>query len=129
MAMNYNKIIDELLNTFSDIRYVALYDYHSIISKQRHQHADSSSAESDRYEELLVNPVLLTAARQRGNIDCGGLRFLLIAYGNFYQLIKETSVGHISICLEKQADISRLPDDIFEYLKSNYTELFQVKLV
>lgn len=53
-------------------------------SKQRGAISDNSSADTDRYEELFVNPVLLTAARQRGNIDCGGLNFIIIACGNFY---------------------------------------------
>ena len=40
-----------------------------------------------RYEELLVNPTLLELTRQRGNIDCGGLEYLVIRYGNFFQLV------------------------------------------
>ena len=43
---------------------------------------DASGLESDRYEELLVNPTLLTLATQRGNIDCGGLKYLIVRYGN-----------------------------------------------
>ncbi|WP_211236734.1 hypothetical protein [Sporocytophaga myxococcoides] len=122
--MNYSIIIDELLDTYSEVRYVAIYNQNELNSKQRSSLSDNSSADTDRYEELLVNPVLLTAARQRGNIDCGGLRFIIIAYGNFYQLIKETSFGHVSICLEKRANLTHLPDEIFECLKSKYAELF-----
>lgn len=40
--------------------------------RERPDLADASSSESDRYEELLVNPTLITLARQRGEIDCGG---------------------------------------------------------
>jgi hypothetical protein len=121
--MKYSGIIDELLNSYNEIRYVALYHNKELISKQRNSLSDNSSSESDRYEELLVNPVLLTAARQRGNIDCGGLRFIIIAYGNFYQLIMETSAGHISICMDKQANLTELPDKISKFLKSEYPEL------
>ena len=35
-------------------------------------------ASPDRYEELLVNPTLLTLAGQRGDIDYGGLRCLVL---------------------------------------------------
>jgi len=122
--MNFDQIIDDLLNSYKEIRYVAIYHNYYLSSKQRENVSGNSSAGTDRYEELLVNPVLLTAARQRGNIDCGGLRFIIIAYGNFYQLIKETLLGHISICLEKQADLAQLPNEIFEFLRAKYTELF-----
>ncbi|HEX6048536.1 MAG TPA: hypothetical protein VFZ21_04685 [Gemmatimonadaceae bacterium] len=33
---------------------------------------------ADRYEELIVNPTLITLTKQRGDIDCGGLEFLVI---------------------------------------------------
>ena len=122
--MNSERIIDDLLGSYSEIRYVAIYHNNDLVSKQRSDISGNSSVDTDKYEELLVNPVLLTAARQRGNIDCGGLRFIIIAYGNFYQLIKETLPGHISICLEKQADLAELPNEIFEFLRSKYTELF-----
>src|SRR5215831_16186236 len=122
--MDFEQIIDGLLNAYREIRYVAIYNRHDVVSKQRDNVSGSSSGDTDRYEELLVNPVLLTAARQRGNIDCGGLRFIIIAYGNFYQLISETSFGHISICLEKQADLAELPNEIFGFLGSKYTEYF-----
>ena len=122
--MNFEQIINDLLHAYREIRYVAIYSNNDLTSKQRNNVSESSSANTDRYEELLVNPVLLTAARQRGNIDCGGLRFIIVAYGNFYQLIRETSFGHISICLENQANLAQLPDEIFEFLRSKYTELF-----
>ena len=32
-----------------------------------------------------MNPTLLTLARQRGGIDCGGLDDLVVAYGSFFQ--------------------------------------------
>lgn len=123
-----NQIIDDLLNAFSDIRYVAVYIDYALVSKQREQAADSSSSETDKYEELLVNPTLLTLARQRGNIDCGGLRFIIIGYGNFYQLIKEIRGGHISICLDKNVDLIGTPDNIFTFLKSKYSELFDAEI-
>ncbi len=117
-----SKIIDELFTSFSDIRYVAKYTDNDLVYKQKQQTSDSSSSDTDKYEELLVNPTLLTAARQRGNIDCGGLRFLIIGYGNFYQLIKEIKNGHISICLAKGVDLTSMPENIFTFLKSKYFE-------
>jgi hypothetical protein len=114
------EIIEDLFDTFYDIRYVAIYTDNELVYKQKQQITDSSSSDSDKYEELLVNPTLLTIARQRGNIDCGGLRFLIVGYGNFYQLVKEIREGHISICLEKTVDLTNLPDNIIEYLEFKY---------
>ena len=88
---NKNKIIEDLFNSFIDVRYVAIYTDNELVYKQKQQTLDNSSLDTDKYEELLVNPTLLTTARQRGNIDCGGLRFLIVGYGNFYQLVKEMS--------------------------------------
>jgi hypothetical protein len=123
--MDYkNQIIDDLFNFLVEIRYVAIYQNDELIFKQRQQTSDSSSSDTDKYEELLVNPTLLTTARQRGNIDCGGLRFLIVGYGNFYQLIKEIKNGHISICLNKNVDLTNIPEKIFEFLKSKYSELY-----
>jgi len=121
--LNKSKVIHGLFASFNDIRYVAIYLNHELVYKQKHQTPNSSSSDTDKYEELLVNPTLLTIARQRGNIDCGGLSFLIIGYGNFYQLIKEIPNGHISICLEKNADLNNIPKKIFEYLTANHPYL------
>ena len=105
--------INQLLSTFSEVRYVAIYQKDQLISKQKGSVSNSSAGESDQYEEILVNPTLLKLASQRGNIDCGGLNYLLIGYGNFFQLVKEIPNGHISICLEKEADLNAIPEQIF----------------
>lgn len=120
---NTNQIIDDLFNFLLEIRYVAIYQNDELTFKQRKQTSDSSSWDTDKYEELLVNPTLLTIARQRGNIDFGGLRFIILGYGNFYQLVKEIKNGHISICLEKNVDLTIVPEKIFEFLKSKYSQL------
>ncbi len=75
---------------------------------EREPGPDSSSPESDRYEELLVNPTLLTLAGRRGDIDCGGLDYLLIRYGNFFQLVVPTESGHVSVALDPDADVEDL---------------------
>jgi len=72
--------------------------------RQREDLASASAEESDRYEELLVNPTLLKLARQRSEIDCGGLRFLIVGYGNFHQLLVPLATGHVSIAFELDAD-------------------------
>jgi len=126
---NNQIVIDSLFQAFKEIRYVAIYKDQELIFKQKHQNSDSSSSDTDKYEELLVNPTLLTVARQRGNIDCGGLRFVIVGYGNFFQLIKEISGGHISICLDKSVDLKNMPDQIFDFLKSKHSKLWTAELI
>ncbi|MEM6525728.1 MAG: hypothetical protein AAF693_18155 [Bacteroidota bacterium] len=116
-------LIAALFRQFNEIRYVALYTEDELVLKQKEKMDDSSSGETDRYEELLVNPTLLKLAGQRGKIDCGGLDYLIIGYGNFYQLVKSIPNGHISVCLEKASDLNTLPKTIFWFLEEEFGEL------
>jgi hypothetical protein len=97
-------MIDRIFALSNSIRYVAIYDGDQLETKSKSGTIGASGSESDRYEELLVNPTLLTLASQRGNIDCGGLRYILVRYGNFFQFVLPTRSGHISVCIESDAD-------------------------
>ena len=68
--------------------------------KQRSDINNVSSNESDKYEELLVNPVLIKLASQRGNIDCEGLEYFIIRYGNFFVLLIPCGNGHVNFGIE-----------------------------
>ena len=94
------------------MRYVAIYRDGALASRQRDGVDGASAGESDRYEELLVNPALLTLVRQRGNIDCGGAQFVVVRYGNFYQLVVEIPCGHASVCFELAANPLLYADEI-----------------
>ena len=83
-----------------DIRYVAVAHGQQVQMRSRPDLRNASSSGSDLYEELLVNPALLTLATQRGDIDCGGLRYLVIGYGHFQQLVVPGAGGHVSIAFE-----------------------------
>ena len=100
------RFITRLFAANPDIRYVALYRSEQLVSASRPGLKQASSAESDTWEELIVNPTLLTLTRQRGNIDCGGCRYLLVRYGNFFQLVMPLSDGHLSVCIEPHADVA-----------------------
>lgn len=97
-------MINKLFEISEDVRYVAIYQDGHLNTRSKDNTVGSSSSESDKYEELLVNPIMLKAASQRGNVDCGGLDYLLIRYGDFYQFILPVSWGHVSVCIEKEAD-------------------------
>lgn len=105
-----SELHDEIFALSPAIRYVALAHGQVVDMRSRPDLHDASSSDSDRYEEILVNPTLLTLAGQRGDIDCGGLTHLVIGYGHFHQLVVPLDQGHVSIAFELQADpIGHLP--------------------
>jgi len=97
-------MINKIFSLSQNVRYVAIYRDGKLETRSKEGTVDASGSESDRYEELLVNPTLLTLAIQRGNIDCGGLEYLIIRYGNFFQFVLPKPWGHVSVCIEKNAD-------------------------
>ena len=96
-------IFDDLFAVSSEVRYVALYRDGKLESRERAGLAQASSSESDKYEELIVNPALLKLVQQRGDIDCGGAQWIVIRYGNFYQHVRPVEGGHVSIGMELSA--------------------------
>jgi hypothetical protein len=85
------------------VRYVALLRGRDLELQERPGLAGASASETDRYEELLVNPAVLTLLRRRGEIDCGGLDHVWIRYGNFWTGLFPTAEGHVNVGLEPDA--------------------------
>ena len=104
------------------IRYVAFGSGQDVSTAQRSGVAGASSQGSDFFEELLVNPTLLTLARQRGELDCGGLRHIVVAYGNFTQVVIPIPGGasHISICVEAEADANAVAEQVSNLLSESH---------
>ena len=95
---------DVFFQISKQVRYVAHYLDGQLTLRERPGLANASTSESDKYEELIVNPAVLTLVRQRGNIDCGGVEFVVIRYGNFWQTVWPVKRGHVSLGLEPSAD-------------------------
>jgi hypothetical protein len=91
-----------------DVRYVAIYRGGKLTTESRADLKNASGSESDKYEELFVNPTLLKLTTQRGNLDCGGLDYVVIRYGSFFQLVIPVADGHVSICIEPNADLQNV---------------------
>lgn len=98
--MKAEKLIDETMALTSFIRDVAVYTNGNLFLKERSGISGSSASESDKYEELIVNPTLLKLTTQRGNIDCGGLNYIIIRYGNFFVLLVPVESGHVNFGFE-----------------------------
>lgn len=114
-------MIEDIFKISEHIRYVAIYRDGKFEKESKSGTVGTSSSESDKYEELLVNPTLLKLATQRGNIDCGGLNYILIRYGNFYQLVWPERWGHVSVCIELNADPLKIYSDIQTQVSSSET--------
>jgi hypothetical protein len=100
-----NQDLVEAIHALSpEIRYVAVYRGGDLASRSKAGLTAESSGESDKYEELIVNPTLLTLVRQRGNIDCGGADYVLIRYGSFFEYVAPLREGHVSVGIEPGAD-------------------------
>lgn len=101
-------LIKDVLSAAPEIRYCALYIDGVLASEEKKSLQGASSSESDKYEELIVNPTLLKLVTQRGNIDCDGAHYVMIRYGNFFEFVKLLSRGHISVGIEPTADPFRI---------------------
>ncbi len=102
------QLIDRVMALGAAVRYAALAHGPDITIRLRPDLHEgdgvTSSGESDRYEELLVNPAILLLTTRRGEIDCGGLDHIIVGYGNFHQLIVPIEDGHLSVAIERNAD-------------------------
>jgi hypothetical protein len=61
---------------------------------------------------------VLTLVRQRGSIDCGGIRYVLTRYGNFFVFVFPVNGGHVAVGLEPTVDLER----VIGQLESNLGE-------
>jgi hypothetical protein len=114
------QLIENIFAATTEIRYVATYldGIHS--SAQRSELDSASSSESDKYEELIVNPTLLKLVTQRGNIDCGGANWIMIRYGNFYELVIPVSSGHVSVGIELRGNPFHISDVVLNIIKEYF---------
>ncbi len=109
----------ELFALDPTIRYVAVNQEGRLTEMAQNPRLPSHNpVETDRMEELIVNPVAIELTRRRGDLDLQGLRFLLIRYGIQFQLVLPWRVGHISVGLEPSADAVAVAERILAVLAS-----------
>ncbi len=99
------KLSERLFRLEPKIRYVALNQKGQIEEmRQSPRHPSTNPPESDRIEELIVNPIVLEIAARRGNIDMDGIRYVVIRYGTQYQVLLPYRDGHLSIGVNLEDD-------------------------
>lgn len=111
------QVSEQVFASSDYIRYVAVYYHGKLQSVSKPDLAGLSLWDSDKYEELIVNPTLITLLRQRGNIDCGGIRQIIIEYGNVIQFVQPIKDGHISVGFAPLTDYTRLLPKIAKILR------------
>ena len=99
------RLVEQGFGASPRVRYVAAYLHGVLALRSRSDLQQLGSNESDRYEEIIVNPTLLTLLTQRGNIDCGGLDHVIIRYGHFHALVIPVQGGHVTVSLEPDASL------------------------
>jgi hypothetical protein len=111
------KISARLFDLDSNIRYVAINQRGLIVEMEQNPKRPSlNPTETDRMEELIVNPIILELTRRRGNLDMNGMRYVIIRYGTMYELIFPFKDGHLSIGVELNANPTELAETVAECL-------------
>jgi hypothetical protein len=106
------EIARTLFHSLPDVRYVATSIDGRLELNQRPGITHASDSESDKYEELIVNPTLLELLERRGNIDCGGMDYVIIRYGHFFEFVQSIPAGHISVGIEPDAHFATVVEQI-----------------
>lgn len=109
----YEKISQRLFEADPNIRYVAVNQKGRIVEMEQNPKWPSyNPADTDRMEELIVNPTILDLAKRWGDIDLEGIRYVAFRYGLQYQLVFPFKEGPVSIGVELKADIAKVADDV-----------------
>ncbi|MGG5210106.1 hypothetical protein ACQWU4_14345 [Chryseobacterium sp. MIQD13] len=111
-------IKNQIFSLSDSIRYVAIYADGKLISGEKPGLENTSSSESDKYEELIVNPTLLKLVTQRGNIDCGGVEYVIIKYGSFFEFVMSIKNGHVSVGIEQDSNLMEIAGKIKNFVVS-----------
>jgi hypothetical protein len=99
------------------IRYVAVNQRGAIVEmEQRSEWPSRNPPDTDRMEELLLNPLLLEATKRRGDLDLDGIRYVIIRYGSQYQAIFPFEAGHVSVGIEPGSDVDGIARRVGECL-------------
>jgi|GEM_PF-254949 len=99
------------------VGYVSLGAGPEVLMRQAPGLSTTTTPESNFYEELLVNPTVLKLVTQRAELDCGGLRYIAIGYGDFVELIMNTRSGHLSMGVSRKVQAADMAARVREVLE------------
>lgn len=106
------------------VRYVAVNQGGRITEmEQRKEWSSLNPTESDRMEELIVNPIVIEAVTRRGNLDLNGVRSVIIRYGLLDEIVLPFRAGHVSIGVQQGGDLVRIAEKAAVVLADAETEV------
>lgn len=112
------KISSSLFELDPNIRYVAVNQKGQIVEMEQNPRWPSyNPSDTDRMEELVVNPVILDLAKRRGDLDLDGIRYVVIRYGLQYQLLFPFKEGHISVGVGLKANVTDVVNKVANHLR------------
>ncbi len=113
--MAWSKISPRIFELDLSIRYVAVNQNGEIVEMEQRL-PTFNPVDTDRMEELLVNPTVLNITKRRGDLDLEGVRFVLIQYGLQYQTVFNYRAGHVSVGIESDSDAIDIVNKILRHL-------------
>jgi hypothetical protein len=117
------RIARRLFAADPNVRYVAVNERGRITEmEQRKEWTTLNPTETDRMEELIVNPIVLEAVVRRGNLDLNGVRSVIIRYGLLDEVLLPTPSGHVSIGVQQGADPVHIAEKAAAVLADAETE-------
>jgi hypothetical protein len=117
------RLASRLFAADANVRYVAVNQAGRITEmEQRKEWSSLNPTESDRMEELIVNPIVLEAVTRRGNLDLNGVRSVIIRYGLLDEIVLPHASGHVSIGVQQGGDLVRIAEKAEAVLADAETE-------
>ncbi len=113
--MAWEKISPGIFDLDPGICYVAVNQGGEIVEMEQRL-PSHNPAETDRMEELVVDPTVLGITRRRGDLDMDGIRFVIIRYGLQYQAIFDYLEGHVSLGVKSECDVIAITKRIRNHL-------------
>lgn len=108
-----SELSDKLFALDTNIRYVAVNQSGQIVEMNQNPRLPTTNPhETDKYEELLVNPAILQLAVNRGNLDMDGTRYVVIRYGTMFEIVLPYPQGHLSVGVELAANVTQVAEKI-----------------
>ncbi len=113
--MTWSNISPQVFELDPGIRYLAVNQDGEIVEMAQRL-PTHNPVETDRMEELLVNPAILELTKRRGDLDLDGVRYIIIQYGLQYQAVFNYRNGHVSVGIESDSDAVGVVSKILEHL-------------
>ena len=95
----------QIVATGSLVRNVAFGEGQRVATTKRPGLDGASEQTSNQFRGAARQPGGPDLARPRVELDCGGLMYVIVGYGDFRQIVILTVSGHVSTAVETGTDV------------------------